>query len=210
MLNIQKVALAVALIAAPGLAHAGTSTATGSANFNVINQCSITGATVNLGTYTSSNTVGDVAADLGGVDLNFDYIAGNRGVEYANWGTVTCDIGTPYTVEITGTNSNPEDYATGAIQFNWVDASSQQKSMKFQAVVKKIGDDIVPDNFEWWPGAGAIVSIYFRSKAAGVGTGLPQEIRGSAVYDQDASQGIRTDLLKPGTYTDTLTYTLNF
>ena len=36
-----KLALAAALIALPGIAHAGTSTATGTASLTVINQCSV-------------------------------------------------------------------------------------------------------------------------------------------------------------------------
>lgn len=52
--NVSKVAIvAAALVALPGIAQAGTATATatGTATLTVINQCTVTGANVNLGSY---------------------------------------------------------------------------------------------------------------------------------------------------------------
>lgn len=62
--NVSKVAIvAAALVALPGMAQAGTATATGTATLTVINQCTVTGATVNLGSYTTSNTWANVGID---------------------------------------------------------------------------------------------------------------------------------------------------
>lgn len=209
MQTIQKAALAIALVAAPGIANAGTSTATGSANFNVVNQCSISGATVNLGTYTANNTVADVGADLGQYGEDDQFRIGNRGTDYATWGSVTCDAGTPYTLTILG--SNPDSYGFGTIQFKWKNAAAQDNALMLHVLVKKIGNNVVPDSFAPWAGGGAIVNLaHLLGPAAGVGTGSPQEIRGSAIYDWSSSLGPSSEPLVPGTYTDTLTYTLNF
>ena len=90
---VSRIACAAALLATPGLAHAGTSTATGSASMNVLNQCSVTGANVNLGTFTTNNTWADVGSQLGywGEAM---YSYGSQGASYANFGSVTCDAGT--------------------------------------------------------------------------------------------------------------------
>jgi len=67
----KMIALLGALAALPGAAQAGTATDTKTAAFDVINQCSVTGATINLGTYRTNQTWGDVAAVLGSVATSF-------------------------------------------------------------------------------------------------------------------------------------------
>jgi len=209
MPNIHKAVLAIVLAAVPGIAHAGTSTATGTATLNVVNQCSVTGATVNLGTYTASNTIADVAAQTGGYYENNTFRTGNLGVEYANWGSVTCDSGTPYTLAIQG--SNPDSFGAGLIQFAWKDASGVDKKVTFHTAIKKIGGANVPDNWAPWAGIGAITSLPgILGPVSGVGSGAAQTLLGSAIYDWTTSYQASTENLKVGTYTDTLTYTLNF
>lgn len=208
MSNVQKIALAIALAAVPGIAHAGTSTANGTATLNVVNQCSVTGATVDLGTYTSNNTIADVAAQTGGYLEDYVYRAGSLGLEYANWGTINCDSGTQYSLVIQG--SNPAGFGGGMIRFAWQDAGVDKK-MTFHVLVKKIGNNNVPDNFGPWAGAGSIANLPGNlGPVAGVGSGQDQAIKGSAVYDFLSSTEDSTEKLKAGTYSDTLTYTLNF
>lgn len=61
-----------------------------------------------------------------------------------------------------------------------------------------------------WTGWGAVVN---STSAAGAGTGVEQEIRGSApvYFGLSGMTALATDRLAvAGTYTDTLTYTLTF
>jgi len=52
--NFSKLAIVAAAAAAlPGVAQAGTSTATGTAVINIVSQCAVTGANVSLGSYTA-------------------------------------------------------------------------------------------------------------------------------------------------------------
>ena len=85
--------------------------------------------------------------------------------------------------------------------------------MVMDILVKKVGSDIAPDTEMEYPGAGTIVS---RQPVAGSGTGAPQPIRGSAIFnflgvgDATGTYYVQSEKLVPGAYTDTLTYTLNF
>lgn len=201
---ISRVACAAALLATPGLAHAGTSTATGSASMNVLNQCSVTGANVNLGTFTTNNTWADVAAQLGSMQ-NGNYNAGSQGLEYANFGSVTCDVGTPYTVFIRGSSS--EDSGNDII--DGLKFTLNGKKVNAWIYIKKIGGVTVADS-GFFRGAGARA---FDWGATATGTGSPQTIMGSAPFDffLGTSTAALTDkLATAGTYSDTLTYTLNF
>lgn len=213
VLNIvTRRALGLGLLALPGLAHAGTSTATGTASFNVVNQCSVTGTTVNLGTYTTSQTWGGVANTLGAYDYG-GYTAGTSGQEYINWGSVTCDAGTPYTLEIKGGSAHP--YSPGGIVFlrnELVPGSGDWDfGVHFNPFVKKIGATVIPDND--LPGLGGYVGSI---PAAAVGTGAPQAVLGSVTMNWTTSwatwtSGLSpTDQLKADSFSDTLTYTLNF
>lgn len=189
----------LAIAAMPSLAHAGTETASGTATFNVVNQCSVTGASVNLGTYTSSQLLIDIAEELGAIDNTDTYNVGSRGQSYVTWGSVTCDNGTPYTLNIQGTSGNP-----GMIKF---DDPAGNFRADFDIFVKSIGGTTIADTDAAVSGAGAKASA---SPVAGTGTGAAQEILGSAVYNSGLSSGSYTTPLTVGTMTDTLTYTLNF
>lgn len=202
--NLAKTALGLALAALPGIAQAGTATATGTAVLNVINECSVTGATVNLGMYASSNTVGDVAADLGSWEGGV-YTPGKRGQEYLTWGSVTCDAGTPYTLSIRGTSVL--QYSPGGIRFEWPDPVSGSYTSIYDMFVKKIGNTTVADSNAAIPGAGANVNI---SPAAGIGTGTAQMVLGSVAWSYDASRSQPSTALPAGALSDQLSCTLNF
>lgn len=199
--RIAKVGISVAaLVAMPGVAIAGTSTATGAASFNVTNQCSVTGATVNLGTYLTSQTWADVAAELG--LWNNAYTVGTRGQEYLTWGSVNCDAGTPFSLNLRGTSTHP--WVPGGLRF-----AISGVEVHLNPYVKKVGQTTIPDSPGGILGAGASVGGT-STPATAVGTGASQEIRGSLTYNATASGNLTSALTATGAYTDTLTYTLNF
>lgn len=191
---------AAALLAMPSMATAGTSTATGAASFNVITQCSVTGATVNLGTYLTSQTWGNVAADLG--LYNGNNIQGTRGQEYLTWGSVNCGAGVPYTLNIKGTGNHP--WVPGGIVF-----AVDGVALHFNPFVKKIGGAVVPDSSGISGGFGAYVGAT-NSPASGIGSGAAQQVLGSVMFNAAASPQLGKALVARGVYSDTLTYTLNF
>jgi len=203
--RVAVVGAGLFLAALPGLAHAGTSTATGTANLNVINQCSVSGATVNLGNYTTSQTVGDIAASLGLMDYGPVYTAGSRGQDYLTWGTVNCDSGTPYSLSIQGTAVI--SHSPGGVYFEWRDAQNSRYTAVLDIYVKSIGSTTVADSVAAAPGAGARANV---TPAAGIGTGAPQLVKGSAVWNYDASMSQLYDSVPQGSLSDSLTYTLNF
>lgn len=196
-----KLALASALIALPGVAHAGTSTATGTASLTVINQCTVNGATVNLGTFTASNTWANVADVLGRSDSAANYTAGSSGQEYLNFGSITCDSGTPYTLTIKGTATG----AAGAIKL-----THNGKVVTFMPGIKKLGGATVADSNAVFAGAGNQV---WQSGLAGVGSGAAQSLLGNVTlsFSATGTTALATDTLGvAGSPTDTLTYTLSF
>ncbi len=196
--NISAVALAAAVAALPGAAYAGTSTATGTATLTVINQCSVTGATVNLGTFLSSQTWGNVASALGGFTGTV-FAAGSQGQEYASWGSITCDNAAPYNLRIRGTGT------AGGIKI-----TLNGKTAIFSPFVKKLGGVVVADNNASIVGGGAQADT---TGLSGTGTGAAQALLGSAVLTYAGTGGtvLATDALgAAGTASDTLTYTLNF
>lgn len=203
--TVTVAALSIGVAALPGLARAGTSIATGTADLDVINQCSVSGATVNLGNYTASQTLGDIVASLGGMDYGPVYTAGNRGQDYLTWGTVNCDSGTPYSLSIQGTATI--SFSPGGIYFEWRDAQNSRYTAIFDIYVKSIGGTTVADSVAAAPGAGARANV---TPAAGIGTGAPQLVKGSAVWNYDASMSQLYDSVPQGSLTDSLTYTLNF
>ena len=199
--NISAIALAAGIAALPGAANAGTSTATGTANLTVTTQCSVTGANVNLGSYTTAQTWGDVGAALGKHDDASGYAAGSRGFEYLNWGSVTCDNAMPYTLSISGTAS------LGRIKM-----AVGTKTATFDLYVKKVGTNTVSDtNGTTIPGGGALMNA--GGDVTVLGTGAQQDLLGSVVHARSATDNTAaaTDALgTAGTYNDTLTYTLKF
>lgn len=199
--NLSKLAIAAAAVAAlPGVAHAGTATATGQAVLNVINQCTVTGKNVNLGTFTATNTWGQVAAALGGYN-GTTYTAGSLGQEYLDYGSVTCDNNTPYTLSIKGTATG----VAGAIKI-----THNGKTATFLPGIKRLAGVAVADSSATYPGTGAQVGT---GTLAGTGSGVAQTLFGNVTLSFSAAgtTALATDALGvAGTATDTLTYTLNF
>ena len=180
----NKLALATALVALPGVAHAGTSTATGTATLTVINQCTVTGATVNLGSYTTSNTWANVGAALGSYN-GTTYTAGSLGQEYLNFGSVTCDTGTPYTLTIKGTATG----VAGAIKI-----TQGGKVATFLPAIKRVGGNAIADSNATYSGTGAQV---YTSPVASTGTGSAQTLLGNVTLSFSASgtTALPTDVL---------------
>lgn len=198
-----KAACALCVAGLPGMAYAGTATGTGTATLNVVDQCSVTGATVNLGTYTTSQRIEDVAAELG--DMWTAYTPGSRGQSYLTWGTINCSNGLPYSLSIKGTSV--EAPSPGGIQFAWTDAQNLDYRANFDIYVKSIGGVAVADSNGLAVGAGAKVNT---DPASGTGTGTDQEIVGSVAFNYPASMSLYSTKLPSGTHVDTLSYTLTF
>lgn len=199
MKNIAKLAIVAAAVAAlPGAAQAGTSTATGTAVINVITQCAVTGANVNLGSYTAAQTWNQVGAAVGLHD-GTKFTAGSQGLEYLNFGSITCDNNVPYTLSIKGTGSN------GVIKI-----AHNAKVATFLPGIKKIGGVVVADTSAAYAGTGAQVA---NTAAAGKGSGAAQALLGNVTLHLKGTDStvVGTETLGvAGTAQDTLTYTLNF
>ncbi|MFM2300697.1 MAG: hypothetical protein RLZZ84_433 [Pseudomonadota bacterium] len=204
--NIKNFSGAVALLALaalPGVAHAGTATATGTATLTVVNQCSVTGATVNLGNYLTTNTWGTVGASLGQLS-GTTFTAGSRGAEYLTFGSVTCDNNVPYTLSIVGTGSSTN--AVGAIKL-----TVNSKVMTLLHGIKKVGATTLADSNSTFAGAGQLMTN--GGLVSATGTGAAQTLLGNVTISPGAtgSTAALTDALTTaGTYTDALSYTLNF
>ena len=192
-------ALAAAALAFPAAAQAGTSTTTSTASFAVADQCTVTGATVNLGTFRADQTWGDVGNAVGanrdGVPLNR-----NAGTAYLTFGSVTCSAGLPYTLVVRG---------------DWLDVGSRffvnGEVAFFTPFVKKLGSADVPDSRSTpYNGMGT----QFGTNIAGVGTGTPQAIVGSMIaeFSQIPNSGAvqATPLGQSGQHATPFTYTLTF
>lgn len=202
---LSAVSAAVMTAFAPALAHAGTSTGTGTAEFNVVNQCSITGAIINLGTFTTSNTWSDVFAIHGYIrEGDGEGIQGSLGWTGVNWGSVTCDSGTPYTLFVKGRGT---DWGQPTVTF-----AINGKRMNAWPMIKKVGDIDVPD--AWWvmtAGNGGDGT----EGVAGVGTGAPQAVLGHIWFHPEwfmaPDVALSTDTLgAAGSFVAPLDYTLNF
>lgn len=199
-----KIAAAgIALAALPGVAQAGTATTTSTASFNVITQCSITGATVELGTFTVNNTFFELGQKIG-----YTYAAvgsetpGTDGYEGVTWGTINCDNGTPYRLKIKGNSP-----------YNGILINVGGKTAHLMTFVKTIGGVTAPLNEGSWTAAWGASANIATSGASGVGTGTNQTVRGSApIYlNLGGLTALDTDKFGvAGTYTDNLTYTLEF
>jgi len=126
------------------------------------------------------------------------------GYEYLDYGSVTCDAGTPYTLAIKGTNTGLN--AGSAIM------TVNGKQVGLEIGVKKLGGTTIADTIPNMFGTGAQMK---SATVSGVGTGAEQKILGNmTVYAENATHAIRVatfeTLAVRGQYTDTLTYTLNF
>ena len=198
--NLSLVALAVAAISLPGTAQAGTGSATGTATMAVVSQCSVSGATINLGTYVATNTWYTLA-NRTGINFSGSYTSGTSGQEYLNYGSVTCDTGTPYTLSIAGSGTG------GTLKLT---VNSQVAA--FQPAVKRLGGAVVADSDAAFPGVGNIMTT---RPLSGTGNGTAQSIAGNVLLtNSSAGFGSTVTLTAPfsqiGVYTDTLTYTLTF
>lgn len=205
----SAMAFALGLVMLPAAAQAGTGTATSTASFTVGLQCSVTGATVNLGTYKNTQYWYEVANSIGYylAGLNDGMSAsgirqGTRGWEYANFGSITCDAGTPYSLLIKGTSTKS----------NMVRINVNSTIAVFMPAIKRLGGAVVPDN-----AAPNYVNsghhMYFGAMSA-TGTGAAQALLGSAVINLNLGDEstVRSNNLigTNGSYADTMTYTLNF
>lgn len=196
-----SVVAAAAALCLPAAAQAGTSSTTSTASFNVVNQCSISGATVDLGTYTTQQTWGDLAASIGHLDVGGGvYTAGSRGNWLTKLGTITCQNNLFYAFTIHGSSNDPQ--ASKAVEL-----SIGGKTARLQLYVTKVGGDFaVDDNI---PGRGIGVGL---DPVAWIGYGVTQDIEGSALLLTTAATTAQlTDKFgTAGTYADTLSYTLTF
>lgn len=198
--NLPFAAFAVAVMALPGAAHAGTGSATGTATMAVVSQCSVSGANINLGTYLSTNTWFTVG-NATGINFNGGYTAGSQGQEYLNYGSVTCDAGTPYTLSIAGTGTS------GTVK---VTVNAQVGA--FQPAVKRIGGTVVTDSDGGFAGVGNIMTT--RPLSA-TGTGTAQTVLGSVLLTSPgagfgSTNSLTSQLTQKGVFTDTVNYTLTF
>ncbi|MGE8141406.1 hypothetical protein ACQKOE_05470 [Novosphingobium sp. NPDC080210] len=192
---------AAAALCLPAAAQAGTSTDTKTASFTVVNQCSITGATIDLGTYTTQQTWGDLAATIGHLNIAGSvYTAGSRGEALMKIGSITCDNNVPYGFDIRGSSNDIQ--ADKAIEL-----TINGKTGRILIYAKKLGAAVISDEFI--PGRGASLGWDFFY---GSGTGSAQDIQGSVLlYSTDSTTAQLSDKFgTPGTYADTLTYVLNF
>ena len=199
--NISKLTIAAAaVLALPGMAQAGTSTASGTATLGVVSQCSVTGANVNLGTFTVNDTWQTVGDQLGASYTMLTYSPGSRGVEYLNFGSVTCDAGTPYSLTIKG---------TGTVINETIRLTVGGKTVTLYPAIKKVGATTLADSQGGFPVG---VWAWLFSGISATGTGAPQALIGNSLLHIVSSPGtLTTDKLgTAGTFSDTLTYTLHF
>lgn len=186
-----------ALLVMPGMAIAATSTATRAASFNVTSQCSVTGATVTIGTFIGNQTWGQVAAALGSIAATTRLRT--QGAEYLTCGSVTCDNGSPYTLSINGTGFNSR------IRMN-----IGGNTAMLEGFVKKIGATTIADQ---GGAAGSGQYVTGGGNASAMVTGAKQDVLGSAALNFNsggANVAAATPLGATGSFSDKLTYTLNF
>ena len=196
--TISAVALAAGAFALPGAANAAASTATGTAQLAVVSQCAITGANVNFGSYLTTQTWDDVAVALG-YWSGSAFTAGAQGYEYINWGSVTCDAGVNYVVQIKG----PAVYGGIPLTVNG-------KVGVFLPRLKKIGSNTVPDSSALVPNVGGNPNV----GVAGTGNGAAQSLIGNAIFSYSSGNGttaVPSDkLTTAGAYSNGVSYTLTF
>lgn len=200
--NISKLVIAtVSLAALPGVAQAGTSTTSSSVTFQVTSQCAVTGATVNLGSFRTNQTWGDVGDELGIINaVGADPIVGTRGKKYANWGSVTCDKDVPYFVKMSGADDSQR-----------ITFTHNGKTVGLLPLVEELGGTTAFGK----PGegmAGTSKSLYLGF--TGIGTGAKQDMLGSAAvrFNVSYTTAVPADLIggQAATLSDQLTYTLTF
>jgi len=202
----RKIALSALATAAalclPAAAQAGTSTTTSTASFAVADQCTVTGATVNLGTFRADQTWGDVGNAVG---ANRDGLVLNRnaGVAYLTFGSVTCSNGVPYTLVARG---NKFSGMNMTFTVNGYEA-------RFSPFIKTLGGVVVPDSRT---GTYAQHGRLFGDNISGVGTGVAQPMVGSMIaeFTQTVNPGNAaqqdTPLGVAGQHVSPIDFTLTF
>lgn len=200
-----------ASIAGASAASAGTSTASGTATLNIVNQCTITGANVSLGTYRTTDTFQTLANQTGYQDsTTYEIVPGTNGVGTVSLGSVTCDNGTPYTISMEGAGS-----------FGSVDIQMPAGIIELFPMVSKIGDYNVPDGDAGFNGFGKWASpqmlpVYAEQSPLGTtANGTPQQIKGNVIpwvypTHTDGYMGGDEQLGAVGVYTGSWVTTLNF
>lgn len=202
--NIIKVAMAAATFAAlPGVAQAGTSTATANVTMQVGTQCVVSGANVHLGSFKSTETWGAVGAKHGSYVFNV-YTAGTAGKESLYFGSVTCDLNLPWTLTIKGT-------ATGTGSVGGVKLTLNGNTAVLYPAIKRIGSVTLGDSMPgYFPTTGYQV---WQNAAPGTGTGAKQDLYGNITLTYSALEttvSSTTTMGVPNTATGSLTYTLTF
>jgi hypothetical protein len=198
-------AAALALAALPQTAlAAGQNTANGNAALQVTNLCTLSGTSIDLGTYSTNQTWGDVGASLGLANEAVDtsYRVGTRGTQYLELGTVSCPATVLSAFNVLGTGAVQNTPGTVPIAMNG-------KVMNILLFVKKFGTTDINDfPGGFYAGAGeAMVTNFF---ALSTSDGSPQKVLGSALVFTRSSTAALTDKLTAGTYSSQLSYTLNF
>lgn len=205
ILKAAVVALAVAAL--PSAAQAGTATATSTASMTVINQCTVTGANILIGSFMTGKTWREIGTELG--IRGTEGRQGTRGSEYATYGSVNCGSGVPYTLKIVGSHTSGQ--APGGVEFK-----IGTQTAVFVPYVKKIGAVAIENT---WGGGfyGAYVST--TGSPPVIGTGAAQAIVGSFALHSDAGAlsnattaagFLDSKVTAAGSYSDDLTYTLTF
>lgn len=202
--NLIKAAMAAATFAAlPGIAQAGTSTATANVTMQVGTQCVVSGANIHLGSFKTTETWGTVGAKHGSYVFNV-YTAGTAGKESLHYGSVTCDLNLPWTLTIKGTAT-----ATGSV--GAVKLTLNGQTAVLYPAIKRVGSVSLSDNMpSYFPGTGAQV---WQIAAQGTGTGTQQDLYGNITLTYSAIEttvASTTTMGAPNTGTGSLTYTLTF
>lgn len=199
---VQVAVATTALVMLPAAAaQAGTSTATANVTMQVANQCMLSGATVYLGPYKSTENWAAVGAKHGSSSLG-TYTAGTAGGESLKFGTITCDAGLPWALMIKGTGNGT---ATGTIMLTL----NGKFSIMYPAI-RRVGTTTVPDGNSHYLGTGQQV---WSTPLYGTGAGTPQDLFGNVTLmftGAGSTAYATTPLGAAGTGSDALTYTLSF
>lgn len=174
--SLFRTALALGLVAMPLAARAGTTTAVSNVGVEFAAQCTVTGATVNMGTYRSTQTWGNVASVLGYYDDNGS-VEGSAGTASLEFGSVNCSAGTPYTLVVQG-NDGFNSYFVVNEEFVYM-----------IPMFKSLGGTTLPDLSNTpFPGFGTRASFPISH----VGTGAPQVLRGTMLIGIDENRAYGT------------------
>ncbi len=190
-------------------AIAGTDTATGTATMSVINQCTVTGANVSLGTFRTTDTLQTVVDQIGYQDgANFNVVVGTNGIGTVPLGSVTCDNGTPYTITM---ESNG--------WYGSVDIQLPAGILELYPTVKKIGDYVIVSangydlSHGLWPSPDNLRA--YGLELGTVANGVPQQIMGTLIVWAPPTTaygyiGRDEQLGTAGVYSGSWTTTLHF